>query len=101
MIKDIIVNLTVDAAHDVAADFAISVGREFQAHVSAHSLMRRLLPLASITSARLARRPFTNAASRPVDIRSTTGATLKSISIGHAWPFMANENERLLIGRRT
>jgi nucleotide-binding universal stress UspA family protein len=34
MLKDIIVNLTVDAAHDVAADFAISVGREFQAHVS-------------------------------------------------------------------
>jgi nucleotide-binding universal stress UspA family protein len=35
MLKDIIVNLTVDAAHDVAADFAISMGREFQAHVSA------------------------------------------------------------------
>jgi nucleotide-binding universal stress UspA family protein len=34
MLKDIIVNLTVDAAHDVAADFAISLGREFQAHVS-------------------------------------------------------------------
>src|SRR5262249_28743943 len=34
MLKDIIVNLTVDAAHDVAADYAISVARTFQAHLT-------------------------------------------------------------------
>jgi nucleotide-binding universal stress UspA family protein len=34
MLKDIIVNLTVDAAHDVAADYAISVGRAFEAHLA-------------------------------------------------------------------
>src|SRR5262249_26991892 len=34
MLKDIIVNLTVDAAHDVAADYPISVARTFQAHLT-------------------------------------------------------------------
>ena len=34
MLKDIIVNLTVDAANDVAADYAISVGRTFEAHLA-------------------------------------------------------------------
>jgi len=34
MLKDIIVNLTVDAANDVAADYAISIGRAFEAHLS-------------------------------------------------------------------
>ena len=34
MIKDIIVNLTVDATHDVAADYAISVARAFEAHLA-------------------------------------------------------------------
>ena len=34
MIKDIIVNLTVDASHDVAADYAISVARAFEAHLA-------------------------------------------------------------------
>jgi nucleotide-binding universal stress UspA family protein len=34
MLKDIIVNLTVDTAHDVAADYAISVARAFEAHAS-------------------------------------------------------------------
>ena len=34
MIKDIVVNLTVDAATDVAADYAVSVARAFDAHVT-------------------------------------------------------------------
>jgi nucleotide-binding universal stress UspA family protein len=34
MIKDIIVNLTVDASRDAAADFAISVARTFGAHLA-------------------------------------------------------------------
>jgi nucleotide-binding universal stress UspA family protein len=34
MLKDIIVNLTVDAPHDAAADFAISVARAFEAHLA-------------------------------------------------------------------
>jgi hypothetical protein len=31
---------------------------------------------------------------RPRDIRNTTGATAKSISVGPAWPDMANRNNR-------
>jgi hypothetical protein len=34
MIKDVIVNLTVDASRDAAADFAISVARTFGAHLA-------------------------------------------------------------------
>lgn len=34
MFKDIVVNLTVDAARDAGADFAVSVARAFDAHVS-------------------------------------------------------------------
>jgi nucleotide-binding universal stress UspA family protein len=34
MFKDIIVNLTVDATHDAAADYAISVARAFEAHLA-------------------------------------------------------------------
>src|SRR5262249_39684744 len=34
MLKDIIVNLTVDATNDVAADYAIWVGRAFEAHLT-------------------------------------------------------------------
>jgi nucleotide-binding universal stress UspA family protein len=34
MLKDIIVNLTVDATHDAAADYAISVARAFEAHLA-------------------------------------------------------------------
>jgi hypothetical protein len=45
------------------------------------------------------RRPFTSAASWLVDIRSTIGATPKLISTGHAWPYMSNKNNWLLIGR--
>jgi nucleotide-binding universal stress UspA family protein len=37
MLKDIIVNLTVDATHDAAADYAISVARAFEAHLAAIS----------------------------------------------------------------
>ena len=35
MIKDVIVNLDVHASHNVAADFAISVARIFNAHLCA------------------------------------------------------------------
>ena len=34
MIKDIVVNLTMDAASDVAADYAVTVARAFDAHLS-------------------------------------------------------------------
>ena len=34
MIKDIVVNLTTDAARDVAADYAVTVARVFDAHLS-------------------------------------------------------------------
>jgi hypothetical protein len=34
VIKDIIVNLTVDASHDAAGDYAISVARAFEAHLA-------------------------------------------------------------------
>ena len=34
MIKDIIVNLTVDALRDIAGDYALSVARTFEAHVA-------------------------------------------------------------------
>jgi len=34
MFKDIVVNLAVDAANDVAADYAISIGRAFEAHLT-------------------------------------------------------------------
>jgi nucleotide-binding universal stress UspA family protein len=34
MFKDIVVNLTVDASHDAAADYAISVARAFEAHLA-------------------------------------------------------------------
>src|SRR5690349_10775398 len=37
MIKDIVVNLTVGAKRDVAADFALSMARDFNAHVAAVS----------------------------------------------------------------
>ncbi len=35
MIKDIITNLDVDSPHQVTADYALSVARAFEAHVSA------------------------------------------------------------------
>src|SRR5262249_16511266 len=35
MIKDVLVNLDLEASHAVAANFAISVARTFQAHLSA------------------------------------------------------------------
>jgi nucleotide-binding universal stress UspA family protein len=37
MLKDIVVNLTVGAPRDVAADFALSMARDFGAHVAATS----------------------------------------------------------------
>ena len=37
MIKDIVVNLTVGAQRDVAADFALSMARNFEAHLAAVS----------------------------------------------------------------
>ena len=35
MIKDLVVNLTVEAARDPAADFAVSIAAAFQAHIAA------------------------------------------------------------------
>jgi nucleotide-binding universal stress UspA family protein len=34
MIKDLVVNLTLEAAHDPAADFAISIAAAFEAHIA-------------------------------------------------------------------
>jgi nucleotide-binding universal stress UspA family protein len=34
MIKDIVVNLTIDASHDVAVNYAVTIARAFEAHVS-------------------------------------------------------------------
>ena len=42
MIKDILVNLTVDKARDVAGDFAISVASLFDAHLSATAVACKL-----------------------------------------------------------
>ena len=39
MIKDIVVNLSVGAKHDVASDFAVSVAGMFEAHLTAVSLV--------------------------------------------------------------
>ena len=35
MIKDLVVNLTLDVARDPAADFAISIAAAFEAHIAA------------------------------------------------------------------
>src|ERR1700687_5853106 len=34
MIKDLVVNLTLEAARDPAAEFAISIGAAFEAHIA-------------------------------------------------------------------
>ncbi len=48
MIKDIVVNLTVGAQRDVAADFAMSVARTFEAHVAAVSFCYEVVVPGSI-----------------------------------------------------